>query len=64
MKVNGIPIPLKEEITLLYFLQGNGYNPRKVAVEVNGKIVPKATYADIQLVDLDTVEIVHFVGGG
>ncbi|UZQ51152.1 sulfur carrier protein ThiS [Clostridium kluyveri] len=64
MKVNGIFIPLKEEITLLYFLKKNGYNPRKVAVEVNGKIVPRATYADIQLVDLDTVEIVHFVGGG
>lgn len=64
MKVNGISIPLKGEISLLYFLQKNGYDPRKVAVEVSGKIIPKATYADIQLVDLDTVEIVHFVGGG
>ncbi|WP_368489353.1 sulfur carrier protein ThiS [Clostridium sp. BJN0013] len=64
MKVNGIVIPLKEGINLVYFLQKKGYDPRKIAVEVNGRIIPRETYAEVQLGDSDTLEIVHFVGGG
>ncbi|MEW9854853.1 sulfur carrier protein ThiS [Novosphingobium sp. M1R2S20] len=39
-------------------------DPKKVAVERNGTIVPRSTLADVQLTDGDTLEIVHFVGGG
>jgi len=38
--------------------------PEKVAVERNGEIVPRSTLADAALADGDTLEIVHFVGGG
>jgi thiazole synthase len=38
--------------------------PEKVAVERNGEIVPRSTLADAMLADGDTLEIVHFVGGG
>ena len=38
--------------------------PAKVAVERNGEIVPRSTLAEATLADGDTLEIVHFVGGG
>ncbi len=38
--------------------------PEKVAVERNGEIVPRSTLAQAGLADGDTLEIVHFVGGG
>jgi len=39
-------------------------DPAKVAVECNGEIVPRSTLAQAALADGDTLEIVHFVGGG
>lgn len=38
--------------------------PEKVAVERNGAIVSRSTLAEAPLADGDTLEIVHFVGGG
>jgi thiazole synthase len=38
--------------------------PEKVAVERNGEIVPRSTLGEAALADGDTLEIVHFVGGG
>ena len=39
-------------------------DPAKVAVERNGVIVPRSTLAAVALGEGDTLEIVHFVGGG
>ena len=36
----------------------------RVAVERNGDIVPRATWAEVRLDDGDKLEIVQFVGGG
>lgn len=41
-----------------------GYNPARVAVELNGNIVPKAKYAETVAGEHDVIEIVSFVGGG
>jgi len=38
--------------------------PEKVAVERNGEIAPRSTLGEAALADGDTLEIVHFVGGG
>jgi thiazole synthase len=38
--------------------------PERVAVERNGEIVPRSTLAEAALAEGDTLEIVHFVGGG
>ena len=37
---------------------------RRVAVEVNGEIVPRSRHAEHELKTGDRVEIVHAVGGG
>jgi thiamine biosynthesis protein ThiS len=36
----------------------------RVAVELNGDIVPRANWPESPLKDGDRLEIVHFVGGG
>lgn len=41
-----------------------GIDPLRVAVELNRSILPKAEYETTSLNDGDSIEIVHFVGGG
>ena len=41
-----------------------GLGPRRIAVEVNREIVPRAAYGETPLAEGDTIEIIHFVGGG
>ena len=64
MKVNGELLILLEKISLLEFLQRNGYAPEKIAVELNGEIIPRSRYVSVILTDADNLEIVSFVGGG
>lgn len=64
MLVNGEQIRLQKTMTLEQYLLENGYDKTKVAIERNGEIVPKRMYTECMLTDADTLEIVHFVGGG
>lgn len=64
MKWNGKQIALETPITVLEFLQQQGYNAQRVAVERNGEIVRRADFEKEFLRDEDTVEVVGFVGGG
>lgn len=50
--------------TLTEYLAATDYDPKRIAVERNGDIVPKAQYCETVLADGDSVEIVSFVGGG
>ena len=50
--------------TMQQLLESLGIDPRKVAVECNAVILPKAAYATTALAAGDRIEIVHFVGGG
>lgn len=61
--INGEKID-KAEILLSGYLEENGINPQRIAVELNGEILPKAQYSNTVLKDGDVVEIVNFVGGG
>lgn len=64
MKVNGKIVALEEPVSLKDFLQGENYDLSRVAVELNGQIVPKASYGEVMLSSEATLEIVSFVGGG
>ena len=50
--------------TMQQLLETLGIDPRKVAVEHNAEILPKAAYATTAIAAGDLIEIVHFVGGG
>ncbi len=64
MKVNGEMIAAADGITVRALLDQLGYLPSRIAVEVNGAIVPKSQYDAYVLHDTDTLEIVCFMGGG
>ena len=64
MKRNGKQITLDTPVTVQEFLQRQGYNPQRVAVERNGEIVRRVDFEKERLCDDDTVEVVSFVGGG
>ncbi|EGS32100.1 MULTISPECIES: sulfur carrier protein ThiS [Megasphaera] len=61
--INGTTIPEKE-ISLLTYLKEHNLRPERIAIERNGFIVPRKTYENVTFVDGDSIEIVHFVGGG
>lgn len=51
-------------MTIEEYLKNTDYDPKRIAVERNDEIVPKASYGSVVLSDGDSVEIVSFVGGG
>lgn len=51
-------------MTLMEYLEQAGIDPARIAVELDGEIVPRADYADTRLQDGQELEIVSFVGGG
>ncbi len=64
VKINGECIENIAGKTIAEYLTTSGYDIKRVAVELNGNILPKAQYDSTVLHDGDSVEIVSFVGGG
>src|SRR5262249_16886490 len=62
--VNDDPRVLDAGATVADLVATLGLGPRRIAVEVNRAVVPRAVYGATALRDGDTVEIIHFVGGG
>lgn len=63
VKINGEQLDFAGK-TLADFLATTNYDSKRIAVEKNGDIVPKAHYAETVLADGDVIEVVSFVGGG
>ena len=64
IRVNGEPRQLPGGISIAAMLEELGLDRRKVAVERNLEIVPRATLDEVSVADGDAYEIVQFVGGG
>ena len=64
IRLNGEPLALPAPCTLTELLFAQGLADRRVAVEVNGEIVPRGRHAEHRLAEGDVVEIVHALGGG
>jgi len=62
--LNGEPRTLAAPTTVTALLQAEGLGERRVAVEVNGAIVPRSAHASRALAEGDRVEIVQALGGG
>ena len=59
MKIN-----LTKDTSVEEYLEQNRYQVKRIAVELNGDILPKYSYSDTMLKDGDRLEVVTFVGGG
>jgi sulfur carrier protein len=64
LNVNGKALPISGAVTLAKFLVKTGYEISKIAVEMNGRMIPQREYETVQLHDDDRIEIVTFMGGG
>ena len=65
LTVNGAERRIPTGWTLAHLLSSLELDPRVVVVERNGTILrDRSSFASIPLSADDTVEIVHFVGGG
>ncbi|MCK4601832.1 MAG: sulfur carrier protein ThiS [Phycisphaerae bacterium] len=62
--VNGRLKDQPDGITVARLLESLSLEPRRVAVEHNKEIVPRARYGQTQLAEKDQLEIVTLVGGG
>ena len=62
--LNGTPTELDTGATVAQLLLQAGLGEHRVAVEVEGTIVPRSAHASHALHAGDRVEIVHALGGG
>ena len=53
-----------DETCLSDIIIKSNLDPNRIAVELNGKIIPRADFKSTIVKDGDSLEIVHFVGGG
>ena len=64
IQLNEKKVVIKSNYSLFDLLKRYKLNNKKVAIELNGLIIPKFNYKKKNLKDNDRVEIVHFIGGG
>ena len=62
--VNGEPCEIAVGSTLTALLAGLDLDVRRVAVAVNGAVVPRTEWIGLRLTEGDRVEIITAVGGG
>ena len=62
--INGEDRQFDSALTISSLLERLGMKPDRVAVELNRELVPRDRWSGTQLSGGDTLEIVHFVGGG
>jgi thiamine biosynthesis protein ThiS len=62
--LNGETRALDGPVSVAGLLLTLGLEGRKVAVERNEAIVPRSRYTETMLASGDSLEIVHFIGGG
>ena len=62
--LNGANTELPADLTARELVEHLELAGKRIAMEVNGEIVPRSVYATHQFRDGDKVEIVHAIGGG
>ena len=64
IQLNGKKISIKPKTTIYQLIKKFKYNNKKIAIEHNGIIIPKASFKKKYLKSNDKIEVVHFIGGG
>ena len=64
IRLNGEAADVQAGWRLTDLLTSLGRDPRTVAIERNGEILPRASYGETELLAGDQLEIVQFVQGG
>ena len=64
IKLNGKKTNVDDKISLNKILKNFNIPTNKVAIELNKEIVNKKKLSSIKIRNNDSIEIVHFIGGG
>lgn len=64
VRLNGTARDLASGHTVQTLLEELELHPAMVVVELNRKILGRDSYSDFDVNDGDSLELVHFVGGG
>ena len=64
IQLNGRKLNLIIRCSIATLLKKYKIDSKKIAVELNGKIINRKKYKLIYLKNKDKIEIVHFIGGG
>ena len=64
IQLNGKKIKISKGLNISRLLKKYKLNEKKIAIELNGAILPKNHYVQKKLKDNDKIEIVQFIGGG
>ncbi|UXY15326.1 sulfur carrier protein ThiS [Chitiniphilus purpureus] len=64
LSINGHPQTFARPLSVAELVEQLGFAGKRLAVELNGEIVPRSQHAGTALADGDTLEIVVAVGGG
>ena len=64
IKINGKKTLINDKEKLTKILQDLKIPIKKVAIEMNREIIIKKKLNSIKVKENDTIEIVHFIGGG
>ena len=64
IQLNGRKVKLSNKHSIATLLKKYKIVKKKIAVELNGKIINRGKYELIYLKNNDKIEIVHFIGGG
>lgn len=62
--INGVSRQCTPGLDIAALIAELGYTGKRIALERNGDIVPRSTYANVTLADGDRLELVVAVGGG
>ena len=64
IQLNGSKLELSNKYSIATLLKKYKIDSKKIAVELNGKIINRNKYKLINIKNNDKIEIVHFIGGG
>ena len=64
IQINGEPREIADETTLAQLVSLLELKPEQIAIELNRRVVRRTDWSKALLREDDTLEIVHFVGGG
>ncbi len=64
IQINGKKVAINQNFSVMDVLKKYKLNRNKVAIELNGKILPQNEYRKKNLKNNDKIEIVQFIGGG
>jgi sulfur carrier protein len=64
VRINGQVHSFAPACSLTALLERVKPGPGRYALELNGEVVPRSRYAQVQVRDGDVVELVQAVGGG